>query len=171
MTEHSKMRDLSRPHPLAPVGSPTLAEEQAEHARQLEEQNDVRNLERRQDRLLSSIDSVFELINDEVLPAIKRMEVSSAEVRVEQTVMITAVNRMADRVDAMGKIITEIDTRVVGLERVSEQRTERFNVLDARVTTIEQEVAELKPRQKTKAKRKARRMPRKTKARTRRSKA
>ena len=144
MTEQSKLLDLNRPHPLAPAGSPTLAEEQAAHARQLEDQDDVRDLGRRQDRLLASIDSVFELISDRVLPAIARVEASNAEVLVEQTAIVLAVNRMADRVDVMGKIITEIDTRVIGLERVSEQRTGRFDALNTRVTAIEQEMAKPK---------------------------
>lgn len=144
MNERAKILDMSQPHPLAPPGSPTLAEEHAAHARQLEEQSAVRDLERRQDRLLLSIDSVFELINDQVLPAITRMEASSAESRVEQTSMVTAMNRMADRIDKMGKTVADIDVRVIGLERVSGQ----FDVLGARVTAIEQEVAELRPRLK-----------------------
>jgi hypothetical protein len=121
------------PHPLAPTGSPTIAEEQAEHARQLAEHDDVRDLERRHARTHASLDTIFELVSGQVLPAITRTEIAISDAKAEQATLVTAVNRLADRVDGMGKAIHELDKRVSGLE-----------VLDGRVTALEKEVASLK---------------------------
>lgn len=139
--------DPSKPHPLAPPGSPTIAEERRQYAESVARHAEIAALANRQDHIVTRIDAVCELISSQLLTKIDRLADGITTLTAEQGSTIRAVNGLAVRVDTMAAAIGALDSRISGLEKADAALGRDLRITEEaivrRVEVLEAAVAKL----------------------------